>query len=43
MSAVLSDVRDAKALEQLSAEEQQTWVTLWADVAQGLKQASDAK
>jgi tetratricopeptide (TPR) repeat protein/serine/threonine protein kinase len=38
-----SALRDEKALAKLSAPERQTWHDLWAEVAQLLKQADDAK
>jgi hypothetical protein len=33
----LAGVRDAKALEQLPAEEQDAWRKLWADMADQLR------
>jgi tetratricopeptide (TPR) repeat protein len=39
----LAGVRDADALKNLSAEERETWAKLWADVAQLLKKAGNAK
>ena len=39
----LAGVRDADALKKLSAEEQEAWRKLWADVAELLKKADNAK
>jgi serine/threonine-protein kinase len=39
----LAGVRDPKALEKLPADEQDAWRKLWADAAELLKQAGDAK
>ena len=41
--SVLASVRDAAALKKLSAEEQMAWHALWADVAELLKKADNAK
>ena len=39
----LASVRDADALQKLTAQEQEAWRKLWADVAELLKKAGDAK
>ena len=39
----LASVRDAGALQKLTAQEQEAWRKLWADVAESLKKAGDAK
>jgi hypothetical protein len=39
----LADVRDLQALQKLTAEEQEAWRKLWADVAELLKKTGDAK
>jgi len=39
----LAAVRDMEALKKLSPEEQEAWRKLWADVAELLKKASNAK
>jgi serine/threonine protein kinase/tetratricopeptide (TPR) repeat protein len=39
----LAGVRDADALKKLPAEEQQAWRQLWAEVAEVLKKAGNAK
>jgi tetratricopeptide (TPR) repeat protein len=39
----LAAVRDAAALKKLSAQEQESWRKLWADVAELLKKAGNAK
>jgi serine/threonine protein kinase/tetratricopeptide (TPR) repeat protein len=39
----LAGVRDPQALKKLSAEEQEAWRKLWADVAELLKKVADAK
>jgi tetratricopeptide (TPR) repeat protein len=39
----LAGVRDADALKKLSAQEQEAWRKLWADVAELLKKAGNAK
>ncbi len=39
----LSGVRDAKALEKLSADEREACEKLWADVAELLKKAGETK
>jgi len=39
----LARLRDADALKQLPAQEQDAWRKLWADVAELLKRAGDAK
>ena len=39
----LASVRDAEALRKLTAQEQEAWRKLWADVAELLKKAGDAK
>lgn len=41
--ADLAGVRDAEALRKLSPEDQDAWRKLWADVAQLLKKAGNAK
>ncbi len=41
--ADLSTVREPEALKKLPAEEQEAWRKLWADVAELLKKAGDAK
>ena len=39
----LAGVRDPAALEKLTAEEQEAWRKLWADVAELLKKAGNVK
>ncbi len=39
----LASVRDAEALQKLTAQEQEAWRKLWADVAELLKRAGNAK
>jgi hypothetical protein len=39
----LAGVRDPQALKKLSAQEQEEWRKLWADVAELLKEAANAK
>ena len=39
----LASVRDADALNKLTAQEQEAWRKLWADVAELLKKTGDAK
>ncbi len=39
----LASVRDADALQKLTAQEQEAWRKLWADVAELLRKARDAK
>ena len=41
--AGLTTVRDPEALKKLPAEEQEAWRKLWADVAELVKKAGDAK
>jgi eukaryotic-like serine/threonine-protein kinase len=41
--AALAGVRDTDVLKKLSAQEQEAWRNLWADVAELLKKAGDAK
>ena len=41
--ADLASVRDADALQKLTAQEQEAWQNLWADVAELLKKAGNAK
>jgi tetratricopeptide (TPR) repeat protein len=39
----LASVRDADAIQKLTAQEQEAWRKLWADMAELLKKAGDAK
>jgi len=39
----LASVRDAGALQKLTAQEQEAWRKLWADVAELLKKAGNAQ
>ena len=41
--ADLASVREAEAIQKLTAQEQEEWRTLWADVAELLKKTGDAK